>query len=61
LGLSLVRQTVAAHGGKINVESEIGKGSRFTIELKSEKAKSEKVKICGVSPTYFFTLSLFRL
>jgi signal transduction histidine kinase len=39
LGLSLVRQTVAAHGGKINVESEIGKGSRFTIELKSEKAK----------------------
>jgi signal transduction histidine kinase len=39
LGLSLVRQTVAAHGGKINVESEIGKGSRFTIELKSEKAE----------------------
>jgi len=39
LGLSLVRQTVEAHGGKIEVKSEIGKGSRFTIELKSGKVK----------------------
>ena len=33
LGLSLVRQTVDAHHGKITVESEIGVGSRFVIEL----------------------------
>jgi predicted ATPase/signal transduction histidine kinase/CheY-like chemotaxis protein len=33
LGLNLVREIVEIHGGMVNVTSEIGVGSRFTIDL----------------------------
>jgi two-component system phosphate regulon sensor histidine kinase PhoR len=33
LGLSLVKHIVEAHGGRVSVETEPGKGSKFTLHL----------------------------
>ncbi len=36
LGLFIVREIVNLHGGKLLVESQLGQGSKFTIELPTE-------------------------
>jgi two-component system OmpR family sensor kinase len=37
LGLAIVQAIVHAHQGKLNVQSELGKGSTFTVQLPKEK------------------------
>jgi signal transduction histidine kinase len=39
LGLAIAHNSVVAHGGWIEVESEVGKGSTFTVVLPKEKGE----------------------
>ncbi|HEX8650563.1 MAG TPA: HAMP domain-containing sensor histidine kinase [Pyrinomonadaceae bacterium] len=41
LGLSLVKQTVEAHGGRITVESKPGRGSAFTLHIPAAVVAAE--------------------
>jgi signal transduction histidine kinase len=40
IGLAIVRKSMERMGGRVGVESEVGKGSRFWIELPIEKGQA---------------------
>ena len=43
LGLSIVRHIVAAHGGAVDVESALGKGSTFTLRLPTAETAGKRL------------------
>lgn len=43
LGLALVRRVVEAHGGHVTVESEVGKGTIFILELPTAEADRKPI------------------
>lgn len=42
IGLSIVKHVVEAHGGRVRVQSAVGQGSRFTVELHRSNAKTQR-------------------
>ena len=47
LGLSFVAWIVRAHGGTIQVDSTLGKGTKFTIHLPAEEVGSDALELVG--------------
>ena len=59
LGLSIARDVVNAHGGRITAESELGKGSVFTVSLAALNPLQQKNSRCAAGTENFFIQSIF--
>ncbi len=49
LGLATCKKIIEAHGGKIRVESSVGKGTCFTLRFPAIVASSAAAKVAGVA------------
>lgn len=50
LGLAIVREIVVSHGGTVGVESELGKGTTFTIDLPKKMKEPKAARWRALSP-----------
>ena len=51
LGLSLVKHIIEAHGGKVTLQSELGRGSAFTVHLPVWREASAAADACQPQPS----------
>ncbi|MDA1371442.1 MAG: phosphate regulon sensor histidine kinase PhoR [Proteobacteria bacterium] len=51
LGLAIVKHILSRHGGELLIESELGKGSRFTCRLPRSRLIENKTKTAVKKPT----------
>jgi signal transduction histidine kinase len=54
LGLNLVKEIVSRNKGNIRVESEVGKGSTFTVEFPLSDSESSGYEYHLVKKPYLF-------
>ncbi len=50
LGLAITRKLAKLHGGEINVNSELGRGTAFTVTLQCEASEAESVPQPSTAP-----------